>query len=98
MNGCWNFEKPAGGFHIHNIKLFKMKKAKKNMKETFFSRKGVTWVFAAVALAFGFWFIDSSFTGNAVVNNQVPISFLSIIGLLLIVCSAVLISYSVKKK
>lgn len=83
---------------IHNIKLFKMKKAKKNMKEKFFVKKGVIWMFAAIALFFGFWFLDSSFTGNAVVNKQVPVSLLSLIGLLLIVCSAVLISYSVKKK
>jgi hypothetical protein len=68
------------------------------MKEKFFSKKAVTWVFAAVSLAFGFWFLDSNFTGNAIVNNQVPISILSLIGLLLIVCSAILISYSVKKK
>jgi len=68
------------------------------MKEKFFGKKGVTWIFAAVSLAFGFWFLDSGFTGNAIINKQAPISFLSLIGLLLIVCSAVLISYSVKKK
>lgn len=75
-----------------------MRKTKKNMKNNFFDKKGVTWTFAVIALFLGFWFLDSSFTGNAIVNKQVPINLLSLIGLLLIVCSAILISYSVKKR
>lgn len=68
------------------------------MKENFFRRKGITWVFAIIALVSGFLFLDSGFTGNVIVNKQIPINLLSLIGLLLIACSAILISYSVKKK
>ncbi len=61
-------------------------------------KKGVTWVFAIIAVAAGFMFLDSSFTGNVIVNKQDSVSLVSLIGLLLLVCSAVLIAYSVKKK
>jgi len=68
------------------------------MKKNFFERKGVTWIFAAIALISGFIFLDSSVTGNVIVNKQSPVSALSLIGLLLILCSTVLITYSLKKK
>ncbi len=61
-------------------------------------RKGVTWIFATVAAISGFLFLDSSPTGNVIMNKQNPVSIVSMIGLLLIACSAVLIAYSVKKK
>lgn len=68
------------------------------MKKSFFERKGITWFFATLAVVSGFIFLDSSVTGNAIVNKQSPVSALSLIGLLLITCSAVLITYSLKKK
>lgn len=68
------------------------------MKEKFFARKSVTWVFAIIAAFSGFLFLDAVPTGNIIVNRQNPVSVLSIIGLLLIACSAVLIVYSAKKK
>lgn len=55
-------------------------------------------MFAIIALVFGFWFLDSNLTGNTIVNQQVPINLVSLIGLLLIACSAILISYSVKSR
>jgi len=68
------------------------------MKKSFFKRNGVTWFFSAVAVVSGFIFLDSSVTGNAIVNEQSPVSVLSLIGLLLITCSAVLVTYSLKRK
>ena len=68
------------------------------MKTKFFEKREVSWVFATIALIFGFLFINSNPTGNVIVNKQSPVSFVSIIGLLLLVCSTVLIAYSVKKK
>jgi len=68
------------------------------MKNNFFGKKGITSVFAVIALVFGFWFLDSDFTGNTIVNKPIPINLLSLIGLLLIACSVILISYPLKKK
>jgi len=75
-----------------------MRKTKKSMKNNFFGKKGITSVFAVIALVFGFWFLDSDFTGNTIVNKPIPINLLSLIGLLLIACSVILISYPLKKK
>ena len=83
---------------FHNIKLFKIRKSKNNMEKKFFKRKSITWTFAIIALIFGFMFLDSGFTGNVIVNKQSTINLVSIIGLLLVVCSTVLITFSVKKK
>jgi len=68
------------------------------MKENFLTKKSVSWAFAIIAVISGFLFLDSNSTGNVILNKQTPVSLLSIIGLLLIACSAILIAYSVKKK
>ncbi len=68
------------------------------MKENFFAKKSITWSFAIIAVISGFLFLDSNPTGNVILNKQNPVSLLSIIGLLLIASSAILITYSVKKK
>ncbi len=83
---------------FHSIKLFKIKNIKKKMENNFLIKKEITWAFAIIAVISGFWFLDSGFTGNAIVNKQIPVSFLSLIGLLLVACSAILIAYSVKKR
>jgi hypothetical protein len=71
---------------------------KKVMKNSILVRKEVTWIFAVAALFSGFMFMDTSLTGNVIINKQAPVSLISIVGLLLIACSIVLIAYSVKKK
>jgi hypothetical protein len=68
------------------------------MEKKFFERKVITWTFAVIALFSGFMFLDSGFTGNVIVNKQSTINIVSIIGLLLITCSIILITCSVKKK
>ena len=53
--------------------------------------------FAGVALVAGFLFLDKGITGNVVLNGRAPIDFLSLIGLALVFCSAVLAAYSLKR-
>lgn len=84
--------------YFDNIKFFKIKISKKDMEKKFFERKGVTWVFSAIALISGVVFLDSNPTGNVIVNNKNSVSIISLLGLLLILCSVILITYSVKKK
>jgi len=53
--------------------------------------------FAVAALVAGFLFLDRGFTGNVVLNGNSSIDILSLIGLALIFCSAVLAAYTLKK-
>jgi len=55
-------------------------------------------VFAAVSFIVGFFFVDrGSITGNVILNNDFSFSVFSIIGLLLILCSAILTFKIVRK-
>ena len=54
--------------------------------------------FAFFTLMWGFLFMEGSFTGNAIVNDDVLFNPVSFIGVCLVVCSFVLIVYSVRKK
>ena len=67
------------------------------MGENFFKKKSVTSSFALVALAGGFVFLDKGITGNIILKGAESISWISIIGLLLILCSIILGAYSIKK-
>ncbi len=66
---------------------------KKNLK-----KKGVIWTFVFISVISGLIFLDLSITGGAIESNQNSTDPVSIIGLLLILCSVVLIIYSAKKK
>lgn len=66
-------------------------------KKRWFKAKGVAAVFAAVAFVVGFLFLDRSITGNIILNNSNPVDLMSIIGLLLVLCSAILTAYILKK-
>ena len=66
-------------------------------KVKWFKTKGVGAVFAAVAFVVGFLFLDNGVTGNVILDNQHSVDFVSIIGLLLILCSAILAVYILKK-
>lgn len=61
--------------------------------------KSIAAVFAGAAFVVGFFLIDrSESTGNVVLNGDVPpFNIISLIGLFLILCSAVLAFYIVKK-
>jgi len=59
--------------------------------------KKITGVFSGVALFVGFIFLDKGITGNVILNNQVPVGAMSLIGLGLVLCSGILAAYTIKK-
>ena len=75
--------------------------------ESFFQKKSIVATFGILALLGGFFFLNvgnltgfftTGPTGNAVLNNFYPFSLISIIGMLLILCAAILIVYAIVKK
>ncbi|HEB46885.1 MAG TPA: hypothetical protein ENI22_00255 [Candidatus Pacearchaeota archaeon] len=66
-------------------------------KKNWFGAKKLTASFAAVSLIVGFLFLDKGVTGNVIINNQNPVNVVSLIGLLLVFCSAVLAVYSTRR-
>ena len=67
-------------------------------KVKWFKTKKVAAVFAAVSFVIGFLFLDKGITGNVILDNQYPVDFISLIGLLLILCSAILAVYIIKRQ
>lgn len=59
--------------------------------------KKVTGVFALIALVAGFLFLDRGVTGNVILNNKQPLDVISLIGLLLVFCAAILTVYAVRR-
>ncbi|MBU1252490.1 MAG: hypothetical protein KJ905_02365 [Nanoarchaeota archaeon] len=67
-------------------------------KSGFINSKKITAVFAIAALVTGFFFLDRGTTGNVVLNGSLPpVDVISIVGLVLVCCSAILAFYSVRK-
>jgi hypothetical protein len=61
--------------------------------------KKVSATFAAVAFFAGFLFVDrGSISGNVILDGSYSVSAVSVIGLLLILCSAILTAYIIRKK
>ena len=86
-------------FHLNNLKLFKNSFTKKAMaKENFFKKPITTGVIGIIAFITGFYFLSNNITGNMILENKITVRFLPLIGLLLIVCSAILIIFSIKKR
>ncbi|MCK5603926.1 hypothetical protein KAR91_18710 [Candidatus Pacearchaeota archaeon] len=54
--------------------------------------------FAFFGLMWGFMFMEGSFSGNVVLAREVAFNPVSLIGALLMICSVVLIIYSVRRK
>lgn len=67
------------------------------MKKSSLESKKVTTAFALVALVAGFLFLNKGITGNAILTNPYSFSMLPVIGLLLILCSAILALHIIKK-
>ena len=67
-------------------------------KVKWFKTKKVAAVFAAVSFVIGFLFLDKGITGNVILDNKYPVDFISLIGLLLVLCSAILAVYIIKKE
>ncbi|MEK6945684.1 MAG: hypothetical protein AABW63_02735 [Nanoarchaeota archaeon] len=71
--------------------------------QKFFERKSVVATFGILALLGGFYFLNESYltgkvTGNYVSSGSGLFDFFPILGFLLILCSAVLIIYSIVRK
>ena len=62
-----------------------------------FRTKFIAGIFAAVMFVVGFLFLDKDITGNAILNHQYSVDVVSLIGLLLVLCSAILAVYIIKK-
>lgn len=72
-------------------------------KNEFLKKRSVVAAFGIVALLGGFIFLNMGFfnlglTGNVVSSEYVSINLISILGMLLIICSAVLIVYAIVKR
>ncbi len=76
-------------------------------KQSFLEKRSTVATFGILALIGGFVFLNTGssinpftgrVTGNSVLGNFQPFSLISIIGLLLILCSGILIAYSIVKK
>ena len=68
----------------------------------FFEKKSVVATFGILSLLGGFYFLNSSIltgrvTGNYALDNYRIFDMVSVIALLLIVCSAILIIYAIVK-
>ena len=75
----------------------------KKQKQSFFQKRSVVATFGILALLGGFYFLNESVftgkvTGNVISSNVFPFNLISIIGMLLIICSAILIVYVIDKK
>jgi hypothetical protein len=58
-----------------------------------FKKKPVLALFALIALISGVYFLDKPMTGNVVLSNHYEMHAVSIIGILLILCSIILVAY-----
>jgi hypothetical protein len=69
------------------------------MENSWLKKKEVAATFAAVAFFAGFLFVDrGSISGNVILDGSYSVSAVSVIGLLLILCSAILTFYSIRKR
>ena len=67
-------------------------------KSGFLNSKKIAAVLAVASIFTGFFLLDQGTTGNVVINGSAPIIDTgSIIGLVLVFCSAILAFYSVRK-
>ena len=66
-------------------------------KQNWFKKKKIASVFALVTLVAGFLFLDQGITGNAVLNNNPAVNVISLVGLLLVFCAAILSVYSLRR-
>lgn len=66
-------------------------------KINWFKTKKITSSFAVVALIAGFLFLNRGITGNIILNNKYPFDVVSLIGLTLIFCSAILAVHTIRR-
>lgn len=84
---------------IKSNKKYKGKNTINIMKNSWFKGKKVTATLAVVVFFAGFLFVDrGSISGNVIVNNTPSFNTISLIGLLLVLCSAILAAYTIRKR
>ena len=67
----------------------------------FFERRGVVAAFGIIALLGGIYFIQPAISGNVtgnVIVSDTLFSIVPLIGILLLICSVILLSYATVKK
>jgi len=64
----------------------------------FFKTKKATIIFSLIAFIGGFLFLNHSVTGNVIINESYYIDIISLIGILLIICSFILAIYTIKHR
>jgi uncharacterized membrane protein len=67
-------------------------------KDSFLKRKSLTWAFCFLAFAGGIFFLNKSFTGNVILSDKYSFTFVSLIGMVLIILGLVMGLYSARKK
>ena len=68
-------------------------------KQSWFKKKSVVATFAIISFIFGFLFLrQGRVTGNVIANEYQSFSFLSIIGLLLVLCAFITAIYAIKRR
>jgi len=83
---------------IRYKKTFKGWFHKKDMEKTsWLQTKKVAAVFALTSFITGFLFLNKGITGNVILDNKYPFDIISFIGLMLVLCSAILVVYIIKK-
>jgi hypothetical protein len=68
------------------------------MKTSWMKKRTIIAGFSILSLAGGILFLDPSVTGNLIFEKKVQFNLVSLIGILLIICSILLASYSIKRK
>ena len=85
--------------NIKSNKKYKGKNTINIMKNSWFNGKKVAATFAVVAFFTGFLFVDrGSISGNVIVDGTPQFNVVSMIGLLLVLCSVILAAYTIRKK
>ena len=68
-------------------------------KQNWFKKKSTTILFAIVSFIAGFFFLgEGRMTGNVVASEYQNFSYLSLIGLLLVICAIIIGVYAIKRK
>jgi hypothetical protein len=68
------------------------------MKSGWIKERKIIAVFAVIALLGGILFLDPGVTGSLILKKKIQFSSLSLIGVILVICSVILASYSLLKK
>jgi len=67
-------------------------------KQSFFEKKSVVATFGVLALLSGIFFVrPKGVTGNIILSSRSVVDLTSIIGLLLLICSAILLAYAIAR-